>query len=211
MKIRIIQTFYVGQKLIQILFFFFFFICPQLVIAQIYQPYSVKNPDRLDASEGYCQNSNQEKKLWYAILKTAKTIDEKLPNIPPEQIRYINSELKSTNPQRVEAIFRVSIFTMRSIKDSLINIINLTEGYLSIHDVMRLSKKVEYAARIMVNLDSLHNNFNYMSPENFQSSLATREYFVSIDTLKQVSDQVPFSVLKYALAKHLICYGELEK
>lgn len=183
----------------------------QIANAEIYRPYLNTNPDRIDFFSGYCENENQELKLWTAIYKTAKSIDEKLPAIPPEQTRYMNAELRSNNAQRIEAVLRSSIYRMQEIKSSLENIVNISNQYILVHGRIGLDKKVEFVGRTAINLMDLHSNLKMISPEDFRRSLAQKEYFVPSDLVKNLSENFSFYMLWKNLMNHIICYGEKAK
>jgi hypothetical protein len=178
--------------------------------AEVYKPYLVDNPERLEFVTGYCENKNQEKKLWFAINKTAKSIVDTLPAVPPEQKNYIETELESKNMDRFSAIKQTSIYRINEIRMSFENIEKLSRTYIDNHKNLKFEKKVEITGRVLLNINQL-DGLKFFSFEKlpFKNSLTSRNYIISDGALDDlVSAQNSFGFLKDNLIFHLICYGE---
>jgi hypothetical protein len=177
----------------------------------VYKPYLVDNPDRIEFATGYCENKNQEKKLWSALYKTTKSVVKEIPSIPPDQKIYIETEINSKNLDRQDAILQTSIYKIYKILNAFENIQKLSEIYIENHQKLPLAKKTEITGRVLLNISDLEKlkTFEKMA---FQKSLESRNYMISINAVEQLDSALnSFYFLKENLLFHLICYGENSK
>ena len=63
-----------------------------IAIAEIHSPYAMKLTDKIESNLGYCESAQEEIKLWSHINKYANSFLLTTSSIPPEQIKYIETE-----------------------------------------------------------------------------------------------------------------------
>lgn len=171
---------------------------------EIYSPFFMSNPERLDDSSGYCKNAAEEKKMWTEINKFSKSFLLVVPTIPPEQKAYIQTELSSSNIERVSRIMSNSFYVMNDLYEEVSNIEKLSSTYLKHQAQLPLGKKMEIIGRTLANV----TNTNLPNDEfqRFSADLRAKGYYISAENLR-THWGVKFGI-KRLLISHLICYGE---
>jgi hypothetical protein len=172
--------------------------------SEIYSPFLMSNPQRLDSSKGYCNNAAEEKKLWTEINKFAKSFLLVVPTIPPEQKAYIQTERNSQNSKRLQSIFSNSFYIMNDLYEEVSNVEQLSSTYLKNQAQLPLAKKMEIIGRTLLNISNA--NIEWDDTQRFSSDLRAKGYYISADDLRMHLGVK--NGMKYALHSHLICYGE---
>ena len=173
-----------------------------VAIAEIHSPYAMKLADRIESNLGYCESAQEEIKLWSHINKYANSVLLTTPSIPPEQIKYIETE-KSASTERAVALYETALYVMYDIRNSSKNLKDLSAYYLANQKRLTLRNKIEIIGKSVINLDT---KFMRHQIKDAVSSLAKKEYFVTEQDLSMqwaISDS-----LTRALTWHLICHGE---
>jgi hypothetical protein len=179
--------------------------------AELYRPYSQSNTERIEFHEGYCENKNQENKLLQAVNKTAKSIIDVLPTLPPEQINYIETEQDSKNADRIIAIGDTSIYKMYRMRININNIKVLSNLYLENHKKLKIEKKIEIVGKLLLNINEL-DDYKKFDKAYFQKSLESRNYIISDAALDELQiGLISLNFIRKNLIYHLICYGEKSK
>ena len=184
----------------------FLLICISAAYAQksdIYNLYSVDNPEKLEMLDGYCKNINEERKLWIGINKYAKSLLKIFPQIPPEQKAYIKGESNSGNVNRITGIMYSSFYKMNDLYEHSDNIEKLSSSYITSINYLSMGKKMEFIGRTLANLNQ--ENIPHEQIEMVSADLKSKNYFVNSDDLKR--QWALNSILKRQLISHLICYG----
>ena len=172
--------------------------------SEIYSPFLMSNPERLDSSTGYCKNAAEEKKLWTEINKFAKSFLLVVPTIPPEQKAYIQTERNSKNHKRLQSIFSNSFYIMNDLYEEVSNVEQLSSTYLKNQAQLQLAKKMEIIGRTLLNITNA--NIEWDDTQRFSADLRAKGYYIASEDLRMYLGVK--NGMKYALHSHLICYGE---
>ena len=192
------RTVAIKEKLIS------FIICmvSSVAIAEIHSPYAMKLTDRIESNLGYCESAQEEIKLWSHINKYANSVLLTTPSIPPEQIKYIETE-KSASTERAVALYETALYVMYDIRNSSQHLKDLSAYYLANQKRLTLRNKIEIIGKSAINLET---KFMRHQINDAVSSLAKKEYLVAEQDL---SMQWAISgSLTRSLTWHLICHGE---
>ena len=173
-----------------------------VAMAEIHSPYAMKLADRIESNLGYCESAQEEIKLWSHINKYANSVLLTTPSIPPEQIKYIETE-KSASTERAVALFETALYVMYVIRNSSQNLKDLSAYYLANQKRLTLSNKIEIIGRSVLNLET---KFMRHQIKDAVSSLAKKEYLVAEHDLSM--QWAISSSITRNLTWHLICYGE---
>lgn len=192
------RTVAIKEKLIS----FIMCMVSSVAIAEIHSPYAMKLADRIESNLGYCESAQEEIKLWSHINKYANSVLLTTPSIPPEQIKYIETE-KSASTERAVALYETALYVMYDIRNSSQNLKDLSAYYLANQKRLTLRNKIEIIGKSVINLET---KFMRHQIKDAVSSLAKKEYSV---TEQDLSMQWAISGgLTRALTWHFICHGE---
>lgn len=192
------------SKLLLTSFYLFLSISSYAENSEIYNPYLISNPNKIDSFGGYCKNSVDERKLWSEINKYAKSALLVFPKIPPEQKSYLDGEFNSGNDERAMNVTGTSFYKISAILDQIANIERLSSNYLLNQDQLSITKKMEFIGRVLSNVNSdniSYDDFNFVS-----SDLKSKGYYISVENLRRHWGLT--RAISRSFISHLICYGE---
>jgi hypothetical protein len=192
------RTVKIKEKLISIMMC----MVSSIAIAEIHSPYAMKLTDKIESNLGYCESAQEEIKLWSHINKYANSVLLTTPSIPPEQIKYIETE-KSASTERAVNLYETSLYVMYDIRASSQNLKDLSAYYLLNQKSLTLRNKMEIIGKSILNLQT---KFMRHQIKDAVSSLAKKEYLVAEHDLSM--QWAISSSITRNLTWHLICYGE---
>lgn len=172
--------------------------------ADVYNPFVQSNKDKIDPyGLGYCKSNTEDLKLWIALNKYASSFLKEVPEIPPDQRRYIESEIRAGG-ERMVRMLSSPIYIMRELRDATVNIQILSDEYIATQSGLRLSKRVEFIGRVLLNLNV--KGFDSEEIKATVKNLARKDYFVPEKTL--LSNWMLSDALREVFINQLICFGE---
>ena len=195
------------MKLTKILLIFLFSFIATSISAQasdIYGPFLQANPNRIEATGGYCTTQDDERKLWSGINKFAKSVLQVFPAVPPQWAAYLNTERNSGNFNRKINVEKTSFYKINTVLVNTSNLVTLSEAYLNNHSKLTLQKKMEFIGRTLVNVYSVP--IDIFDFESVSTDLKSKGYYISVSELTM--NWAITSGIKEALIFHLICYGD---
>jgi hypothetical protein len=192
------RTVKVKEKLISVMMC----MVSSVAIAEIHSPYAMKLTDKIESNLGYCQSAEEEIKLWSHINKYANSVLLTTPSIPPEQIKYIETE-KSASTERAVALYETALYVMYDIRTRSQNLKDLSAYYLLNQKRLTLRNKIEIIGKSVINLET---KFMRHQIKDAVASLAKKEYLVDEHDLSM--QWAISSSITRNLTWHLICYGE---
>jgi hypothetical protein len=189
-----------------------FFLTCMWARADVYKPYFLDNPDRINWNNGYCENHVEEKKLWRAISKTSKSMHEALPVIP-ENKELIEEEWRIKNFAEGYLIENSSLYKLYLIKIYFKNIELLSSTYLKSHERLSSLKKIEIATKVLKEIRSIQYlnkwKFDEIDPEK---SLEVKDVFVPKSVFKDLrSGLSSVDLINGNLIEFLQCIGSRGK
>jgi hypothetical protein len=188
----------------QIIFFFLLAIC-SVASAEIYAPFFLENPERIDFFTGYCKNSKEEYKFWSSINKFSESILFTLPAVPPEQVKYIESEMSSGNNERSMRADRNPYSVVMKILESAKNLRDLSTQYLKYKDAITDKKRMEFFGRALINLK---REIEFSQTDYIVQELNKKDYPLTSKNLESII--FINSMFESNLKMTLICFGENE-
>lgn len=179
---------------------------PAFSSSNVVGPYRMNNPDRIEYSNGYCANAQEEKKFWTAIYKYADTMDDALPRISPKDERYIDGELKSGVDERYNRAIVHPLYIAREMYTNMANVKSLSNQYLQRHTRLSLAKKIEISGKVFFNLE--RHDLGFEDIPIFVKKLRDNDYSTTESIVYDYWAHA--SSLGKHLVRHMICYGERE-
>jgi hypothetical protein len=172
--------------------------------SQIYSPYLMANPDRLEIFGGHCQSPSEERKMWEGINKFAKSFLNVAPQIPPEQVAYIKGEMQTTNIDRINHLVASPMYKMKEFYDSVKNIESHSARFLANQAKISLAKKMEFVGRTLAN--TISDGLGSGDMMRLSADLRAKGYYIAGADL-DASRAVIWGI-RNSLVSYLICHGE---